>query len=130
MVPVLVLVAKQCAAALSSVAVFLLVSRLIGVDFFQSEAQMVLVLALTIFALVGAVTGVRVRPWWLYLVASVGAAWLTLIGTFWLSDAIVPGTTTKLGPGGIVFLLPMMVFVFAYPLSGVAQWLVGPTKKS
>jgi hypothetical protein len=48
---------------------------------------------------------------------------------FPLIDLIVPGTTARMGAGGIVFLFPMLAFIFSYPLGGVLQWLMGLTQK-
>jgi hypothetical protein len=80
-------------------------------------------------AVVGAVQGVFVRPWWLYLIGSsiLAFAWLSIM--FPLIDLIVPGTTARMGAGGIVFLFPMLAFIFSYPLGGVLQWLMGLTQK-
>jgi hypothetical protein len=129
MIPVLMLLAKQYAAVIVSITVYLLISRLIGVAFYQSESLMVLVIILTVFAVVGAVQGVFVRPWWLYLLASsiLAFAWLSIM--FPLIDLIVPGTVEKMGAGGIVFLFPMLAFIFSYPLGGAMQWLMGLTQK-
>jgi hypothetical protein len=129
MVPVLMLLAKQYATVIGSITVYLLISRLIGLEFYQSESLMVLVILLTIFAVVGAVQGVLIRPWWLYLLASsiLAFAWLSVM--FPLIDLIVPGTVEKMGAGGIVFLFPMLAFIFSYPLGGVMQWLMGLTQK-
>ena len=130
MIPVLMLLAKQYAAVISLSTVYLLISRLIGgLAFYQSEAMVILVFILTGFAVIGAVQGVFVRPWWLYLIASglLGIAWLGLM--FPLIDLIGPGTNDKMGPGGIVFLFPMLAFIFAYPLGGVIQFLMGLTQK-
>jgi hypothetical protein len=129
MIPVLMLLAKQYAAVIGSITVYLLISRLIGLEFYQSESLMVLVILLTGFAVVGAVQGVYVRPWWLYLLGSsiLAFAWLSVM--FPLIDLIVPGTVEKMGAGGIVFLFPMLAFIFSYPLGGVLQWLMGLTQK-
>jgi hypothetical protein len=129
MIPVLMLLAKQYAAVIGSITVYLLISRLIGLAFYQSKSLMVLVILLTVFAVVGAVQGVFVRPWWLYLLASsiLAFAWLSVM--FPLIDLIVPGTVEKMGAGGIVFLFPMLAFIFSYPLGGVLQFLMGLTQK-
>jgi hypothetical protein len=129
MIPVLMLLAKQYAAVIGSITIYLLISRLIGLAFYQSESLMVLVILLTVFAVVGAVQGVFVRPWWLYLLASsiLAFAWLSVM--FPLIDLIVPGTVEKMGAGGIVFLFPMLAFIFSYPLGGVLQFLMGLTQK-
>jgi hypothetical protein len=129
MIPVLMLLAKQYAAVIASITVYLLISRLIGVAFYQSESLMVLVILLTVFAVIGAVQGVFVRPWWLYALASsiLAFAWLSVMFPF--IDLIVPGTVEKMGAGGIVFLFPMLAFIFSYPLGGAMQWLMGLTQK-
>jgi hypothetical protein len=129
MILVLMLLAKQYAAVICSITVYLLISRLIGLEFYQSESLMILVFILTGLAVVGAVQGVYVRPWWLYLLASsiLAFAWLSVM--FPLIDLIVPGTVEKMGAGGIVFLFPMLAFIFSYPLGGAMQWLMGLTQK-
>jgi hypothetical protein len=129
MIPVLMLLAKQYATVIASITVYLLISRLIGLEFYQSESLMILVFILTGLAVVGAVQGVYVRPWWLYLLASsiLAFAWLSIM--FPLIDLIGPRTVEKMGPGGIVFLFPMLAFIFSYPLGGVIQWLMGLQKK-
>jgi hypothetical protein len=129
MIPVLMLLAKQYATVIGSITVYLLISRLIGLEFYQSESLMILVIILTGLAVVGAVQGVYVRPWWLYLIASsiLAFAWLSIL--FPLIDLIGPGTNARMGAGGIVFLFPMLAFIFSYPLGGVIQWLMGLTQK-
>jgi hypothetical protein len=129
MIPVLLLLAKQYTTVIGSVTIYLLISRLIGLEFYRSESLVVLVILLTVFAVIGAVQGVFVRPWWLYLLASsiLAFAWLSIM--FPLIDLIVPGTVEKMGPGGIVFLFPMLAFIFSYPLGGAMQWLMGLTQK-
>jgi hypothetical protein len=129
MIPVLILLAKQYATLIGSITVYLLISRLIGLEFYQSESLMILVILLTVFSVVGAVQGVFVRPWWLYLIGScvLAFAWLSVM--FPLIDLIVPGTNARMGAGGIVFLFPMLAFIFSYPLGGVMQWLMGLTQK-
>jgi hypothetical protein len=129
MIPVLMLLAKQYATVIVSITVYLLISRLIGLEFYQSESLMILVFILTGLAVVGAVQGVFMRPWWLYLIGSsiLAFAWLSIM--FPLIDLIVPGTTARMGAGGIVFLFPMLAFIFSYPLGGVLQWLMGLTQK-
>ena len=129
MIPVLILTAKQCAAAMGSIAVYLLIARQFGLEFYQNAALIVLVMALTVFAVIGAVQGVFVRPWWLYLLSSSILATLLLGVTFPLIDVFAPGTLNKLGPGGTVFLLPMLAFLFSYPLGGVIQWFMGLSKR-
>jgi hypothetical protein len=129
MIPVLMLLARQYMIVIVSITVYLLTSRQIGLGFYQSESLILLVILLTVFAVVGAVQGVFVRPWWLYLLASsiLAFAWLSVM--FPLIDLIVPGTVEKMGAGGIVFLFPMLAFIFSYPLGGVMQWLLGLTQK-
>jgi hypothetical protein len=129
MIPVLMLLARQYVIVIVSITVYLLIARQIGLGFYQSESLMVLVIILTVFAVVGAVQGVFVRPWWLYALASsiLAFAWLSVM--FPLIDLIVPGTVEKMGAGGIVFLFPMLAFIFSYPLGGVMQWLMGLTQK-
>lgn len=129
MIPVLMLLAKQYVIVIASITVYLLISRLIGIAFYQSEAMVILVILLTVFAVIGAVQGIIVRPWWLYLLASsiLAFAWLSIL--FPMIDLIGPGTNNKMGPGGIVFLFPMLAFIFSYPLGGVIQWLMGLTQK-
>ena len=129
MIPVLTLLAKQYAIVIASITLYLLISRLIGLGFYQSESLMILVFILTGLAVVGAAQGVFVRPWWLYLIGSsiLALAWLSVM--FPLIDLIAPGTVEKMGPGGIVFLFPMLAFIFSYPLGGVVQWLMGLTHK-
>jgi hypothetical protein len=129
MIPVLILLAKQYATVIGAITVYLLISRLIGLAFYQSEAMVILVMLLTGFAVIGAVQGVYVRPWWLYLIGSciLALAWLAIM--FPLIELIGPGTNDKMGPGGIVFLFPMLAFIFSYPLGGVIQWLMGLTQK-
>jgi hypothetical protein len=126
---VLMLLAKQYVVVIVSITLYLLISKLIGLKFYQSESLVVLVILLTVFAVIGAVQGVFVRPWWLYLLASsiLAFAWLSIM--FPLIDLIVPGTVEKMGPGGIVFLFPMLAFIFSYPLGGAMQWLMGLTQK-
>jgi hypothetical protein len=128
-IPVLILTAKQCAAALGSIAVYLLIARQFGLVFYQNAALIILVMALTVFAVIGAVQGIFVRPWWLYLLSSSILAALLLGVSFWLIDFFVSGTLNKLGPGGTVFLLPMLAFLFSYPLGGVIQWFMGLARK-
>ena len=129
MIPVLILTAKQCAAATGSIAVYLLIARQFGLAFYQNAALIVLVMALTVFAMIGAVQGVFVRRWWLYLLSSSILAALLLGVSFWLIDVFAPGTLDKLGPGGTVFLLPMLAFLFSYPLGGAIQWFMGLARK-
>ena len=129
MIPVLMLLAKQYATVIGSITVYLLISRLVGLEFYQSESLMILVFILTGLAVIGAVQGVFVRPWWLYLLGSsiLAFAWLSIM--FPLIDLIVPGTNARMGPGGTVFLFPMLAFIFSYPLGGVIQWLMGLSQK-
>jgi hypothetical protein len=75
------------------------------------------------------VQGVFVRPWWLYFLSSSILATLLLGLTFPLIDVFAPGTLNKIGPGGTVFLLPMLAFLFSYPLGGLIQWFMGLTRK-
>ena len=131
MLPLLRLLAKQVVIVMVSITVYLLISRQIGVAFYQSESLMILVVLLTVFVVIGAIQGVFVRPWWLYLL---GSSVLALPGVscfiFPLIDLIVPGSTQKMGPGGIVFLVPMLTFIYSYPLGGVLQWVKGMAAKS
>jgi hypothetical protein len=129
MIPVLMLLAKQYAAVIGLTSVYLLISRLVGLAFYQDGAMIILVFILTGMTVVGAVQGVFVRPWWLYLIGSciLALAWLALM--FPLIELIGPGTNNKMGPGGIVFLFPMLAFIFSYPLGGVLQFLMGLTQK-
>ena len=113
MIAVLLLALVQFMAAMLAIAMFLLIARQVSGDLVQS----------------GAVWGVFVRPWWVYLIASSLLAALTLYLTFALMDAVVAGTLAKLGPAGTVFLLPILVFIFTYPLGGIAQWLIGLAKR-
>lgn len=129
MVAVLLLALGQFVAAMLIVTVFLLISRQIGTVFYQNGALLIMVFVLTAFALIGAVWGVFVRPWWVYMLASSALAALTLYLMFAFVDCLVPGTQTKLGPAGTVFLLPILTFVFTYPLGGIVQWLIGLTKR-
>jgi hypothetical protein len=126
MIPVLMLLAKQYVIVIVSITVYLLIARQISLGFYQSESLILLVILLTVFAALGAVQGVFVRPWWLYALASsiLAFAWLSV-----MIDLIVPGTVEKMGAGGIVFLFPMLAFIFSYPLGGVMQWLLGLTQK-
>ena len=107
------------------IAVYLGVARLMGLGFYQDAGMVLLVFILTGLVLIGAVWGVFVRPWWVYVIASslVGLAVLAVM--FVLIDVIAPGTGNKMGPGATVFLLPMLAFFFAYPMGGVAQWVLG-----
>ena len=129
MIPVLMLLAKQYAIVIASITVYLLISRQIGLEFYQGESLMVLMILLTLLAVIGAVQGISVRPWWLYLLGSsiLAFAWLNVM--FPLIDLIVPGTVERMGAGGIVFLFPMLAFIFSYPLGGVLQWLMGLSQK-
>lgn len=129
MIAVLLLALVQFMAAMLAIAMFLLIARQVSGDLVQSGAVLVTVFVLTAFALVGAVWGVFVRPWWVYLIASSLLAALTLYLTFALMDAVVAGTLAKLEPAGTVFLLPILVFIFTYPLGGIAQWLIGVAKR-
>lgn len=129
MTAVLLLALGQFAAAMLTITVFLLVARQIGIVFYQDAGMVILIFVLTAFALIGAVWGVFVRPWWLYLIASSALATLTLYLSFALMDAFVAGTQAKLGPGGTAFLLPIFAFILTYPLGGIAQWLIGLAKR-
>ena len=129
MTAVLLLTLGQFVAAMLLVTAFLLIARQVAGDFYQSGALLLLVFVLTAFALIGAVWGAFVRPWWVYMFASSALAALTLFLTFALVDWLIAGTTAKLGPAGTVFLLPILVFIFTYPLVGVAQWLIGLAKR-
>ncbi len=129
MIAVLLLALGQFAAAMLIVTAFLLIARQVAGDFYQSGALMLLVFVLTALGLTGAVWGVFVRPWWVYMIASSLLAALALFLAFVVVDWLIPGTITKLGPGGTVFLLPILVFIFSYPLGGIIQWLIGLTKR-
>ena len=130
MTDVLLLVVKQGAAALALVAAYLGVAKLIGPEFYRDAGLVFLVFGLTALVFIGAVWGVFVRPWWVYLIASGILGLGMLLGTFWLIDVFVPGTLDKIGPGGTVFLLPMLAFFFLYPASGMAQWVIGMLTKN
>lgn len=129
MTTVLLLAIGQFAVAMLTITVFLFIARQIGIAFYQDAAIVILVFAMTAFALIGAVWGVFVRPWWVYLIASSLLAGLTLILTFALIDALVAGTQAKMGPAGTAFLFPMLAFILMYPLGGMAQWLIGLLKR-
>jgi hypothetical protein len=128
-IPVLILTAKQAVVALASIAVYLLISRQFGLAFYQNAALIILVMALTGFAVIGAVQGVFVRPWWLYLLSSSILAMMLLSLILPLIDLLAPGTLERLGPGKTVFLLPILAFMCSYPLGGVIQWLMGLGKR-
>ena len=129
MTAVLLLALGQFAVAMLTITVFLLIARQIGIAFYQDAAIVILIFVMTAFALIGAVWGVFVRPWWVYLIASSLLAALTLFLTFALMDWLVAGTQAKLGPAGTAFLFPMLAFILAYPLGGIAQWLIGLAKR-
>ncbi len=128
MIPVVLLCLQQFIGAALVITVFLVVSRQIGLSFYQNAAVLLTVFILSGLALVGAVWGIFVRPWWLYLIVSSLLAVAIFFLTFALLDLLVPGTLAKLGPAGTVFLLPMLAFFFAYPTGGVLQWLLKLTK--
>ena len=129
MIAVLLLALGQFVAAMFVMTAFLLIARQLTGDFYQSGALLLSVFVLTAFALIGAVWGVFVRPWWTYLIVSSALAALTLYLTFALMDWLVAGTLAKLGPAGTVFLLPILTFIFGYPIGGIAQWLIGLAKR-
>lgn len=129
MIAVLLLALGQFVAAMVIVTAILLIARQITGDFYQSGAVLLMVFVLTAFAIIGAVWGVFVRPWWLYMIVSSLLAALTLFLTLALFDWLVPGTMAKLGPGGTVYLLPILAFIFTYPLGGIVQWLIGLAKR-
>ena len=129
MTAVLLLTFGQFAAAALTITVFLLIARQMGTVFYQDGAIVILVFMMSAFAAIGAVWGVFVRPWWVYLIASSLLAVLLFILTFWLIDAFVAGTQAKMGPAGTVFLFPMLAFILTYPLGGIAQWLIGVAKR-
>ena len=129
MTAVLLLALGQFAVAMLTITVFLLIARQIGIAFYQDAAIVILIFVMTAFALIGAIWGVFARPWWVYLIASSLLAALTLFLTFALMDWLVAGTQAKLGPAGTAFLFPMLAFILAYPLGGIAQWLIGLAKR-
>ena len=129
MTSVLLLTLGQFAAAMLTITVFLFVARQMGTVFYQDGAIVILVFIMSVFALLGAIWGVFVRPWWVYLIASSLLAGLLFALTFWLIDAFVAGTQAKMGPAGTAFLFPMLAFILAYPLGGIAQWLIGLVKR-
>jgi uncharacterized MnhB-related membrane protein len=129
MIAVALLTLGQFAAALLSITVFLLIAQQIGIVFYQDAGIVTLVFMMTAFAVIGALWGVFVRPWWLYLIASSLLAGLLFALTFWLIDAFVAGTQAKIGAAGTAFLFPMLAFIVAYPLGGIAQWLIGLAKR-
>ena len=129
MTSVLLLALGQFAAATLTITVFLFIAKQMGIAFYQDTAIVILVFALSAFALIGAVWGVFVRPWWLYLIASILLVGLMITLTFALMDWLVPGTQAKLGPAGTAFLFPMLAFILAYPLGGIVQWLIGMFKR-
>ena len=129
MIPVALLALMQFIGALLTITVFLFIARQIGTAFYQDGAVVILVFVMSAFALTGAIWGVFVRPWWVYLIASSLLAALLLILTFWLIDAFVAGTQAKLGPAGTAFLFPILAFILVYPLGGVVQWLIGLVRR-
>ncbi len=129
MIAVLLLALGQFTAALLTITVFLFVVRQFGVVFYQYSRTDIIMFALTAFAVTGAVWGVFVRPWWLYLIASSLLALLLLQLTISLVDALAAGTNARLGPEALAFLWPVIVFVLTYPLGGIVQWLIGLAKR-
>jgi hypothetical protein len=129
MVQVTLLALGQFVGAMVAVAVYLLISRQTGLRFDQDAGVILLVFLLTALALVGAVWGVFVRPWWVYMLVSSVLAMGVLFLSFALMDWVFPGTIAKLGPAGTVFLLPMLAFIFAYPTGGLVQWFIGLARR-
>ena len=129
MIAVLLLALGQFAAAMLAITVFLFVARQIGIAYYQDQGIVMLIFVMSAFALIGAIWGVFVRPWWVYLIASSALAALTLYLTFALMDWLVAGTLAKLGSGGTAFLFPILAFILTYPLGGLVQWLIGLAKR-
>ena len=129
MISVALLALTQFIGALLAITAFLVVARQIGTAFYQDGAVVILVSVMSAFALTGAIWGVFVRPWWLYMIASSLLSALLLALTFWLLDAFVAGTQAKLGPAGTAFLFPILAFVLMYPLGGIGQWLIGLVRR-
>lgn len=129
MTAVLLLALGQFAAALLTITVFLFVARQLGIVFYQDAGIMIVIFGMTAFAVIGAVWGVFVRPWWLYLIASSLLALLLFVLANWLIDVFVAGTQEKLGPAATGFLFPVFAFILTYPLGGIVQWLIGLVKR-
>ena len=111
MIAVLLLALGQFAAAMLTITVFLFVARQIGIAFYQDAGIVILIFVMSAFALIGAVWGVFVRPWWIYLIASSLLALLLFQLTSLLIDVFQAGTQAKLGPAGTAFLFPMLAFI-------------------
>jgi hypothetical protein len=129
MIPVVLLALGQFVAAMLTITVYLLIARQIGVAFYQDTGLVLLIFLLTALVLIGAIWGVFVRPWWLYMLVSSALAAATFFLAFALIDVFVPGTLAKLGPAGTAFLFPILAFIFAYPAGGIVQWLIGLARR-
>jgi hypothetical protein len=119
----------QFAAVMLTVTVYLFIARQFGLAFYQDAGVVWLVFLMTALVVIGAIWGVFVRPWWVYWLVSAALGIVALALSFLLIDVFGKGTLDKLGPGGTVFLFPLLAFFFAYPFGGFLQWLIGLLKR-
>ncbi|MER3553473.1 MAG: hypothetical protein C4331_03745 [Meiothermus sp.] len=118
------LVATQLGSSLLLVVLGLALARAGAASRYTELGPLLLLMILSLFAVVSPVWGVFARPWWLYTLLSVAAATLLFVGSFALLEALESGAIAKLGPGGMVFLVPIVIYAFLTPLCGLIQLFV------
>jgi hypothetical protein len=79
---------------------------------------MILTLGLTLIALYVASSGIAVRLWWGYMFLWTIGLLVLWIGELFVFEFLEPNTV---GPGGIVYMLPLMTMFFTFPVSGLLR---------
>jgi hypothetical protein len=121
MVGVIKLVGVQVGAVAIGLTLMLLMLRLVlpGSEIGFS----LMTLGLTLAVIFAAYRAMTVRHWWLFVLGwFVGFIALTLFGLL-VFGVLEPQVFQKIGPGGIILMLPFLVGFFAIALSGILNLL-------
>jgi hypothetical protein len=76
----------------------------------------ILTLALTLIALYVASSGIATRPWWWFMFLWTLGLLALWRGELFIYEFLEPNT---IGPGGLIYILPLMTMFFAFPVSGL-----------
>jgi hypothetical protein len=90
---------------------------------------MLLTLILSLAVVVVSLQGINVILWWWYtFLWTLGLALLYCFGP-WLYTILEPGGLDRIGPGGIVYILPPLTLMFGFPIGGLLRLFSGGKKR-
>jgi hypothetical protein len=110
--------AKRIGLQVAVIAAVLMVTLLLARIFTPKTGLglMILTLALTLIALYVASSGIATRLWWGYMFLWTLGLLALWIGELFVFESLEPNTV---GPGAIIYILPLMTMFFTFPVSGL-----------